>query len=66
MAKTIREYAKENGFEIVGKLTRKVKKREVFDYAKGEYKTESTVYWEDEAGNTYTKGCICAQDGTVI
>lgn len=63
---TIREYANQNGFEIVGKLTKKVEKREVFDYAKGDMATKSTVYWEDEAGNTYTNGCIVTSDGTVI
>lgn len=64
--KTIREYAKEVGFEIVGKLTRKVSKAEKFNWAKGEMETVSTIYWEDEAGNTYTKGCIVTADGAVI
>ena len=64
--KTIREYAAENGFEIVGKLTRKVSKSEKFNMVKGELETISTVYWEDEAGNTYTKGCIVTADGDVI
>ena len=63
---TIREYAKENGFEIIGKLTRKVSKKESFNMVKGEMETISTVYWEDEAGNTYTKGCIVTADGDVI
>lgn len=64
--KTIREYAAENGFEIVGKLTRKVSKQEKWSWDKGEMETISTVYWEDEAGNTYTKGCIITADGDVI
>ena len=64
--KTIREYAKENGFEIIGKLTRKVSKSERFNMVKGEMETISTIYWEDEAGNTYTKGCIVTADGVVI
>lgn len=64
--KTIREYAKENGFEIVGKLTRKVSKVERFNMVKGEMETISTIYWEDEAGNEYTKGCIVTVDGAVI
>lgn len=64
--KTIREYAAENGFEIVGKLTRKVEKRERFNLVKGEMEIISTVYWMDEAGNTYTKGCIVTVDGVVI
>ena len=63
---TIRQYAEENGFEIVGKLVRKVSKREKFNHSKGEMEVISTVYWEDEAGNTYTKGCIVTADGTVI
>lgn len=63
---SIREYAKENGFEIVGKLTRKVSKKEEFNKVKGQMETISTVYWEDEAGNTYTKGCIVTADGEVI
>lgn len=64
--KTIREYAKANGFEIVGKLTRKVEKREVFNYYNGEMEIKSVVFWEDDAGNTYTKNCICTADGVVI
>ena len=64
--KTIREYAKENGFEIIGKLTRKVSKQEQFNMVKGEMETISTIYWEDEAGNTYTKGCIVTVDDEVI
>lgn len=63
---TIREYAKENGFEIIGKLTRKVSKAEKWNAVKGEMETISTIYWEDEAGNTYTKGCIVTADGEVI
>lgn len=63
---TIREYAEANGFEIVGKLTRKVDKKEVFNYLKGEMEVKSTLYWEDEVGNTYTKDCICTADGSVI
>lgn len=64
--KTIREYAKENGFEIIGKLTRKVSKVERWSWNKGEMVVESTIYWEDEAGNTYTKGCIVTADGDII
>ena len=63
---TIRQYAKENDFEIIGKLTKKVEKREKFNMAKGEMETVSTVYWTDEAGNTYTKNCIVTVDGAVI
>lgn len=63
---SIRQYAAENGFEIVGKLTRKVSKVEKFNMVKGEMETISTVYWEDEAGNEYTKNCIVTVDGDVI
>lgn len=62
----IREYAKQNGFEIVGKLTKKVEKREQFNYCNGEMEVKSVVFWEDEAGNTYTKDCIVTADGAVI
>lgn len=64
--KTIREYAAENGFEIIGKLTRKVSKTEKWNWNTGEMEIVSTVYWEDEAGNTYTKNCIVTADGDVI
>lgn len=64
--KSIREYAEECGFEIVGKLTRKVEARTKWDWAKGEEVVEKIIYWEDEAGNTYTKGCIVTADGDVI
>ena len=63
---TIREYAEQSGFKIIGKLTKKVSKVERFNYAKGEMETKNTVYWEDEAGNTYTKYCIVTADGAVI
>lgn len=63
---TIRQYAEENGFEIVGKLTRKVSKREEFDWNTGEMKTTSIIYWVDEAGNEYSKNCIVTTDGAVI
>lgn len=64
--KTIREYADMNGFKIVGKLTRKVYKKERFNYLKGEMEMINIIYWEDEAGNTYTKNCITTVDGAVI
>jgi hypothetical protein len=64
--KTIREYAAENNFDIVGKLTRKVSKVERFNLVKGEMETISTIYWVDEAGNEYTKNCIVTVDGAVI
>lgn len=63
---TCRDYAKSVGFEVIGKLTKKVSKVEKFNYSKGEIEVKSTVYWEDEAGNTYTPGCIVTADGAVI
>lgn len=63
---SIREYAEMVGFEIVGKLTRKVEKLEHFDYCKGKMIVKNTVYWQDEAGNTYTSGCIVTKEGAVV
>ena len=60
----VREFAKANGVEVVGKLTRKVAKtRKPFEI--DEYFKE--IYWEDEAGNQFfEKGYICLADGSVI
>ena len=58
---SIRDYAKSVGFEVVGKLTRKVQKVKKWDWAKGEEVTKSVIYWEDEAGNTYDTGCIATK-----
>lgn len=63
---TIREYAKSVDFEIVGKLTRRVRKTERFDWCKGEYIVQSTTYWVDEAGNEYGSGYIVTADGATI
>lgn len=54
---TIREFAKDRNFEIIGKLTYKGK-------------IDGIKYWTDEAGNDYyknRKGNICIADieGTV-
>ena len=48
---TAREYAKECGIELVGKLTKKVFENNKFNYFKGEMEVEKVVYWIDEAGN---------------
>lgn len=63
---TIRQYAESVGFQIVGKLTRKVDHVDRYNPKKGNYETVSTIYWEDEAGNEYTKGCIITADGRII
>ena len=62
----IREYAEAHGFVIVGKLVRKVEKRERYNFLTGEFELKSTVFWEDEAGNTYTPNCIVTVEGDVI
>lgn len=48
---TAREYAKKNGIEIVGKLTKTSVTREKWDYAKGKMTTVKTTFYVDEAGN---------------
>lgn len=67
---TAREYAKECGIELVGKLTKKVIAHERFDLLKGEMVTKKDTYWIDEAGNELEKGkngnwCLTTADGTV-
>ena len=66
---TAREYAKECGIELVGKLTKKVSTFEKFDYSNGEMVTEKSVYWIDEVGNELSKEngnwCLVTPDGTV-
>lgn len=66
---TIREFAKERGFEIIGKLTRHPEKEWITDPYSGEKVHDARVY-VDEAGNEYLvdkKGiCICTADGSVI
>ena len=54
---TILQFAKDNGIEIVGRLSKKSCDDEVFNYRTCEYVTEKTIYWEDEAGNTFQKEC---------
>ena len=66
---TAREYAKECGIELVGKLTKKVFTQEKFNYYKGEMEVEKKVYYVDEAGNELDKEkgawCLTTADGTV-
>lgn len=66
---TAREYAKERGIEVIGKLTKKVQEFKKFDYFKGEMVVEKNIYWVDEAGNEFSKEngvwCIVDAEGTV-
>lgn len=66
---TAREYAKECGVELVGKLTKKVDEHEEFNYYKGEFEIKKTVYWIDEVGNELSKEngiwCLTTADGDV-
>lgn len=48
---TAREYAKKNGIEIVGKLTKTSVTREKWDYAKEKMVTVKITFYVDEAGN---------------
>lgn len=67
---TAREYAKECGVEIAGKLTKKSITSEKFDWAKGEMVEEKITFWIDEAGNEFHKGkggwVIITADGGCI
>lgn len=67
---TAREFAKENGIEIVGKLTKKVAVTEEFDWGRCEMVEKREVYWIDEAGNEFMGGrsgwCCITADGGVI
>ena len=66
---TAREYAKECGIELIGKLTKKVFETEKFNYLEGKMITEKTIYWIDEIGNELNKEngmwCLVTPDGTV-
>lgn len=48
---TAREYARKNGIEIVGKLTKTFVIREKYDVLKGKMVTVRIHYYFDEAGN---------------
>ena len=69
---TIRQYAKEVGHKVVGKLTRKTYTDMVYNYAKKDFVEQKTVYWVDEAGNEYYNSgkydhpCIVDVEGGII
>ena len=50
---TARQYAQSVGFEVAGKLTKKVTEDRKWSYAEAREKVVKTVFYEDEAGNTY-------------
>lgn len=52
---TIREYAKENDIEIVGKLKRTSVTKEKFNPVTGEMEQEKVTFWVDSAGNEFYK-----------
>lgn len=66
---TLREFAKQNGHEIIGKLTRRPEWEYTTDY-KGDPKHSGCKHYSDEAGNEYISGknghCIVTADGAVI
>jgi len=67
---TAREYARDCGVELIGKLTKKVITNEKFDWAKGEMVEEKIVFWIDEAGNEIhgnkkSGWCLITADGGV-
>lgn len=67
---TIREYAKINNFEIMGKLTRRPEFEWETNWHNGSHKHSGVKCYSDEAGNVYhvsPKGCcIITVDGIII
>lgn len=67
---TLREFAKQNDHEIVGKLTRRPEWEYKRDDFTGELKHSGYKHYSDEAGNEYISGkkghCIVTADGAVI
>lgn len=67
---TAREYAKSVGFEVVGKLARRVTKHSKYDVTKGDVIDINVVFYIDEAENEYHKvkndWCIITADGACI
>ena len=53
---TIREYAKINNFEIMGKLTRRPKFERETNWYNGSQKHSGVKCYFDEAGNVYHYG----------
>lgn len=70
MARTIREYAKEVGHEIIGKLTRRPEWEYTQDSITGDKRHDGSRCYIDEGGNEYyiyKKGfTIVNIDGEVI
>lgn len=66
----IRDYAKEVGFEIAGKLTRHPEWEYTADDFSGKKKHSGCRHYSDEDGNEYIVGkkgmCIVTADGGVI
>lgn len=67
---TARQYAKECGVEIVGKLRKVTKESRKWNAYKGEEVVVKSVYWVDDAGTeingTRSGGwCLTTSDGTV-
>lgn len=66
---TARQYAKECGVEVIGKLKRKYYEYKEYDSLIGEMVIKKESYYMDDAGNEfhYEKGywCIIASDGTI-
>ena len=68
---TARQYAAECVIELIWKLTKKINKREKFNFFKGEMETISTAYYIDEAGTEIAGSkaegwTITTADGAVI
>lgn len=67
---TIRQYAKECGIPIVGKLTRRPDWEYCLDYSTGMKVHSGCRHYTDEAGTEFIHGpkgiCIVAPDGAVI
>lgn len=67
---TAREYAKMVGFEIIGKLAKKVIAHEKYDIKKDSFVEAKIVFYLDEAGNEFHKEkgewCIITADGACI
>ena len=66
---TIRQYAKQVGHEVVGKLTRRPELEYTTDFC-GDSVWSGYKTYTDEAGNEYDvkdgSVCICTADGGVI
>ena len=67
---TAREYAKSNGVEIVGKLTKVTKVNKSYDVITGDFIENKVTFYIDEIGNEFHKigknWVIITSDGGVI